>query len=273
LFDGKTGAALNVPGQQVGAAMYCGKCGQENPAEGTACGNCGQPLITPGTAPQASPAAGAAAAVLAAPHTDGMAIASLVLGLSCILCGGVTAIPAIILGHISRSKIKKSQGRLQGGGMALAGVILGYCGIGYLILMVAAIAIPNLLRSRISANEASAVGSIRTINTAEVTYAAIYPRAGFSSSLEVLGGPTSCASSSTTACLIDSVLASGNKSGYRFTYEASDANGDQVMDAYFVRAVPINPGTTGMRSFCSDETGVIRLTTSEACTKESPPLQ
>ena len=63
------------------------------------------------------------------------------------------------------------------------------------------------------------------------------------------------------------------KSGYSFTYEAQDADGDQVLDTYFVQAVPITPGTTGMRSFCSDETGVIRFTTSEVCTRESPPLQ
>jgi len=262
-----------VPGQW-GAAMYCSKCGQQNPAESTACSKCGQPLMTPGMAPQAYPAAGAAAAAPAgAARTDGMAIASLVLGVTWILCGGVTAIPAIILGHISRSKIKKSQGRLQGGGMALAGVILGYFGIGYLILILAAIAIPNLLRSRISANESSAIGQVRTINTAEITYASTYPNAGFSTSLEALGGSTPCTASSTTACLIDQVLASGQKSGYNFTYEASDTNGDQVMDAYSVQAVPNVPGTTGMRSFCSDESGVIRFTTSEACTKESPPLQ
>ncbi|HEV2021194.1 MAG TPA: DUF4190 domain-containing protein [Terriglobales bacterium] len=203
-----------------------------------------------------------------------MAIASLVLGLTWILCGGLTAIPAIILGHISRSKIKKSQGRLQGDGMALAGVILGYIGIGYFILILAAIAIPNLLRSRIAANESSAIGSIRTINTAAVTYASAYPTIGFSASLGALGGPAPCTTmTSTTACLIDQAVASGQKSGYNFTYEASDTNGDQVMDAYLVRAVPVVAGTTGMRSFCSDESGVIRFTTSEPCTKESPPLQ
>ena len=258
--------------------MYCTKCGHENPAESTLCGNCGQPLMAPGTAPQASPAARAAAAPPAgAARNDGKAIASLVLGLmSWVLCLSVfTGIPAVILGHISHSNIKKSMGRLKGDGMALAGLIMGYLSIVGIpmILIIAAIAIPNLLRSRIAANESSAVGSVRTINTAEVTYATTYPRAGFSTSLEALGGSTPCTASSSTACLIDQVLASGQKSGYRFTYEASDTNGDQVMDAYFVRAAPVAPGQTGQRSFCSDESGVIRSTTSEACTKESPPLQ
>src|SRR4051812_14993355 len=81
-----------------------------------------------------------------------------------------------------------------------------------IILIIAAIAIPNLLRSRIAANEASAVGSIRTINTSEVTYASTYPNQGFAT-LANLGG---AGGSSTGAGLIDSVLASGTKSGYVF---------------------------------------------------------
>lgn len=264
-------------GQPLGAAMYCVKCGQENAAESTVCSRCGEALMTPGTVPPASPAAGAAASVPAgATRTDGKAVASLVLGLlGLVTC--IAGIPAIILGHIARSNIEKSKGQLKGDGMALAGLILGYFTVAGLpiILICAAIAIPNLLRSRIAANESSALGSIRTINTAEVTYAVTYPKVGFSSSLGTLGGPAPalCKASSTTACLIDEALASGSKFGYRFTYEASDTNGDQVMDGYFVQAIPVNPGSTGFRSFCSDETGVIRFTTSEACTKESPPLQ
>jgi type II secretory pathway pseudopilin PulG len=258
------------PSQQVEAVMYCGKCGQENPAERTTCSQCGQPLMMP-TQP---PAAAGPAAPAGEAQTAGKAIASLVLGLlGLVIC--LAGIPAIILGHMALSEIKKSAGRLKGDGMALAGLIMGYLSIIALpvILIIAAIAIPNLLRSRIAANESSAVGSIRTVNTAEVTYASTYPKAGFSTSLEALGGPTPCTESSTAACLIDSVLASGQKSGYRFTYEVQDANGDGTNDAYLVQALPVTPGTTGMRSFCSDETGVIRSTTSETCTRESPPLQ
>lgn len=244
--------------------MYCSKCGQENAAESTACSQCGQSLMAQLTPP---------AAPTGAARTDGKAIASLVLGLlGLVIC--IAGIPAIILGHIARSNIANSKGQLKGGGMALAGLILGYLTVAALpILIIAAIAIPNLLRSRIAANEASAVGSIRTINTAEVTYASMYSKAGFSSSLEALGGATPCNASSTNACLIDQVLASGMKSGYSFTYEAQDTDGDHVMDTYTVQAVPIKPGNTGMRSFCSDESGVIRSTTSETCTKESAPLQ
>src|SRR3974390_3151776 len=84
-----------------------------------------------------------------------------------------------------------------------------------IILIIAAIAIPNLLRSRMAANEASAVGSLRTINTAAVTYSTTYG-IGYPAALSNLG-PAATASS-TTADLVDSVLSSGIKSGYSFTY-------------------------------------------------------
>src|SRR5690242_20810050 len=84
-----------------------------------------------------------------------------------------------------------------------------------IILIIAAIAIPNLLRSRIAANEASAVGSIRTLNTAEVTYASTYPSLGFTCTLTALGPASGGGSvTSTAAGLVDSVLSAGTKSGY-----------------------------------------------------------
>jgi type IV pilus assembly protein PilA len=85
-----------------------------------------------------------------------------------------------------------------------------------MIPIIAAIAIPNLLRSRMAANEASAVGSIRTINTSAVTYSSTYPGAGFPAMLASLGGATPRTASSTNACLLDAVLAGGTKSGYKF---------------------------------------------------------
>ena len=85
-----------------------------------------------------------------------------------------------------------------------------------IILIIAAMAIPNLLHSRIAANEASAVSSIRTINTAEVSYHSAYPTHGYAAQLSDLGGPTPCNSSPTSACLIDNLLARGVKSGYNF---------------------------------------------------------
>src|SRR3954468_18580241 len=93
-----------------------------------------------------------------------------------------------------------------------------------IILIIAAIAIPNLLRARMAANEASAVASVRTVNTAEITYNSTYPTVGFAPALTNLGGAVgaACVPSSTTACLLDAVLskngnpAGGGKAGFLF---------------------------------------------------------
>jgi type IV pilus assembly protein PilA len=142
-----------------------------------------------------------------------------------------------------------------------------------IILIIAAIAIPNLLRSRMAANEASAVGSLRTINTAEVTYATTYPNLGFTT-LARLGGPAGCVAGPATSCLIDEVLsvAPNQKSGYLFaTVPIAGAGGPLVQ--YVSNANPVNPGTTGQRFFCSDESGVIRYTQAAGCNNTSAPLQ
>ncbi len=130
-----------------------------------------------------------------------------------------------------------------------------------IILIIAAIAIPNLLRARIAANESSAASGIRTINTAEVSYYSTYTT--YSAALTNLGpgGPTAvcpAAPVAATACLIDGVLASnGNpagagKSGYKYT-EAGTATG------YNAVADPLTQGQSGVRSFCSIEDGVVRF--------------
>ena len=125
-----------------------------------------------------------------------------------------------------------------------------------IILIIAAIAIPNLLRARMAANESSAVSSIRTINTGEITYNSAYPTVGYAAALVNLGGVTPCTPSSTTACLIDSVLAGGTKSGYTFT--AVGAGGPPASQ-YYATAVPVTLNQTGIRSFCSFEDAVIRV--------------
>ena len=144
-----------------------------------------------------------------------------------------------------------------------------------IILIIAAIAIPNLLRSRMAANEASAVGSIRTVNTAEVTYSSTYPDCGFTA-LTNLGG---VGGASTAAGLIDNVLAGGTKSGYSFGAAATGGSGtcgagSGVPNTTYVSgAVPTNPGTTGQRYFFSDQSGVIRYNQTGAATNASPALQ
>ena len=137
-----------------------------------------------------------------------------------------------------------------------------------IILIIAAIAIPNLMRSKMAANESSAVGSLRTINTAEVTYNTNYPTIGFTGTLGSLGGtPASCATStgatSTNACLIDNVLALGTKSGYNFT--VGGVTGTPGV-TYTSQASPVSVGQSGQRYFCSDQSGVIYFNLTAACT-------
>jgi type IV pilus assembly protein PilA len=140
-----------------------------------------------------------------------------------------------------------------------------------IILIIAAIAIPNLLRSRMAANEASAVGSIRTINTSAVTYSTTYPNAGFPATLAALGGAAPCTAVSTASCLLDQVLAAGTKSGYIFAW-TGDGNTPSV--GYSITGTPVTVGTTGQRMFCSDMSGVIRYDPSGAgCTNASSALQ
>ena len=130
-----------------------------------------------------------------------------------------------------------------------------------IILIIAAIAIPNLLRSRMAANEASAVGSIRTINTSEVTYASTYPNVGFSANLTSLGG-TLAVPTSTQAGLLDPVLAAGTKSGYVFTYTTTAGAGTATNPyvGYTIVGLPVSTGQSGQRGFFSDQSGVIRYT-------------
>ena len=138
-----------------------------------------------------------------------------------------------------------------------------------IILIIAAIAIPNLLRSRIAANESSAVGSMRSINTAQVTYASSYPDIGFGQNLTVLG-PGSGTVNSSSAGLIDNVLGCSaqpcNKSGYKFSVSGTTS-------AYATGGDPITPGQTGQRYFYSDGSGVIRYNQSAVAGAADNPLQ
>jgi prepilin-type N-terminal cleavage/methylation domain-containing protein len=130
-----------------------------------------------------------------------------------------------------------------------------------IILIIAAIAIPNLLRSRMAANEASAVGSLRSVNTAEVTYSSTFPDSGYAPNLGNLGGTIAqCAppniASLATACLLDAVLSAGSKSGYTFT--AVGGNPVKGVNTTFVSSgTPNVVGQTGNRGFGSDQSGVI----------------
>jgi type IV pilus assembly protein PilA len=123
-----------------------------------------------------------------------------------------------------------------------------------IILIIAAIAIPSLLRAKTVANEASAVGSLRTLNTACITYSSTFGL-GYPAALSNLA--PSAVADQNAADLIDGVLASGVKSGYTFTYTAAAAAGG-VVSTYTVNADPTVRDQTGTRSFFTDQSGVIR---------------
>jgi type IV pilus assembly protein PilA len=139
-----------------------------------------------------------------------------------------------------------------------------------IILIIAAIAIPNLLKSKMAANQASAVASLRTINTSELTYSATYNQ-GYSSNLAQLGPPASGPATSAAAGLIDSVLAAGTKSGYVFNYTAAPAV-NNVTPSYTVTASPISVGTTGQNFYFTDESNVIRQNSTVTASATDSPI-
>jgi type IV pilus assembly protein PilA len=129
-----------------------------------------------------------------------------------------------------------------------------------IILILAAIAIPNMLRARMSANEASAASSVRLISRAEVAYYYAYPTKGFADSLSDLSGPVlNCQPTVTSACLVDSSLTGTSKSGYQFA-ATGIASGTSNTE-YVVGAVPVSFNRTGTKDYCSSSDGALRWQT------------
>ena len=130
-----------------------------------------------------------------------------------------------------------------------------------IILVIAAIAIPSLLRSRIAANQASAIESLRVLGTSEVTYAAIYGN-GYSCTLAALGPvPSGAVATASAAGLIDDLLSNGAKSGYEFTYTPTLLDSTGRYNGYTILANPTIAGTTGIDFYYEDETHLIRMNT------------
>ena len=238
--------------------MICPNCGASIGGISQFCSNCGKSI------PQI-PGASLSPVDSGQAQTSGKAIASLV-------CGIISIFPlfivAIILGHISLSEIKKSAGRLKGEGLAIAGLVLGYLGVVAIpfILIIAAIAIPNLLKTKIAANEASAVGSVRNLVTAEAAYRSKHEDLGFTCSLSDLASVG-----------LGSTLASGQKSGYVFELQncSSETQGGPV-SKFQVSAAPLKFNQTGVRAFCADQEGVIQLNdrgSAQDCLDHGVPLQ
>ncbi len=137
-----------------------------------------------------------------------------------------------------------------------------------ILLVIAAIAIPNLLPSKLSENESSAASSLRTLNASCASYSMLY--GGYPRSLSNLGPGNPAGSAS--ADLVDSALASGAKGGYVFAYTAGATGVSGNVLSYGISANPITPGTTGQRRFFTDQSGVIRATTAGAADASSTPI-
>ncbi|MFZ0285697.1 MAG: prepilin-type N-terminal cleavage/methylation domain-containing protein [Terriglobales bacterium] len=137
-----------------------------------------------------------------------------------------------------------------------------------IILIIAAIAIPNLLRARIAANESSAVSSIRTMNTAQVTFESTYPTVGYASTIAALGpaAATGCTTpNSTNSCLVDWVVSQAStaataKAGYWFSDTPIAGGAGGIVPGYTLSGIPASVNQTGVRGFCSNEDAVIRYT-------------
>lgn len=206
------------------------------------------------------------------PTTSGLAIVSLLCGLLFFIFP--SAVAAIIFGHISRSDIRRSGGRKTGAGMAQAGLILGYFGIALIavILIIAAIAIPNFVRNKgvidarakAAGNEAAAILSLKEINLAMLKYS--FTKDGYPEDLSVLD-------SRSVDPLLHAALDAGRSYGYQFTYARTepDENGGRKA-GYTIHADPAAAGTTGRRHFFTDQTRVIRAETDASATAESSPL-
>ena len=146
-----------------------------------------------------------------------------------------------------------------------------------IILIIAAIAIPNLLRARIAANESSAAGSVRTIITGQIQYQSSLPNIGYAANLKALGpsGGTPCVpdpAGANGACLIDNQLASGLKTGY--TLVTASAGGAPTT-SFTINADPVTVNQTGTRHFCAFEDAVVRVSAAvlAGCPAATQPLQ
>lgn len=131
-----------------------------------------------------------------------------------------------------------------------------------IILIIAAIAIPNLMRSRMSANESAGAQTVRTLTTNEIAYSTSYPQVGYATTIGALGGVSPCTPTSTNACLIDSVLGCAASPCIRDAYQYT-ANGiavapNTVNTDFMIFATPLGT-TSGLKDYCSSSDGVPRF--------------
>jgi len=197
----------------------------------------------------------------------GLAVTALVIGILNFLLFGIFVIPiivGIVISIVALNKIKQNPREFGGKGLAVGGLVVNIVCAVFLIpvLIIAAIALPNLLAARRAANEGAAIRSLRIIHGAEQTYQATTGRGRYGNLSDLQRD-----------ALISSDLASGTKSGYRFKLEVIP-NGVNAPSEFEVVAVPTDYGSTGRRSFFIDSTGVIRGEDSHGldASSSTPPL-
>jgi len=205
-----------------------------------------------------------------APKSSGLALASLICGVLFLFVPA--AIAAVVLGHIALVTIKRSAGRLAGQGMAIAGLVMGYLGIGITALFTIAVifAMRTAFRQNVPANETAAIDTMRTYEGALKAYAAMCPEQGYPVDLERLGpGSGDCMH----ANLIDVRLAIQTpvRYGYQFSYN-SGAHGMEKVSAFALIARPVVPNATGQRYFYLDEGGIIRQSKTQIVGPKSAPV-
>ena len=238
----------------------CPKCQTQNAPTATFCVGCGQALT----------ARGARLAGAGGGQSKGMAMAAMILGILSLPsfgCFGIGAILAIVLGSIAYSRTNKEPDVYGGRGMAISGMVMG--GVSFLMIpvigIIAAIAIPSLLRARVASNEAVAIGDTRTVISAEVAYST--QNNGFYDTLECLGAPSACLPGYSGTTFLDASLAGTAvlpKGGYHRTLHVGDppevdgAGGGKSPSSVRTFAYvsePVTQGQTGVRAFCGDDTG------------------
>jgi type IV pilus assembly protein PilA len=146
-------------------------------------------------------------------------------------------------------------------------------GLGILFLLVLLWEGSHIDRFGFPANESAAVGSLRTLYSANASYAKSQPQRGYPRKLSDLSMPSGSEGGEEITCGIDAALASGVRAGYRFTYTPSSSSGDEKMDTYEVSADPLEPGKSGKRHFFLNESGVIRMSKTGPAGPSSAPLQ
>jgi hypothetical protein len=236
----------------------CFYCGAENAAEARVCSECRRPF-----------AAGTTFDQPARPRLAWQALASLICGL--LAWFPPAAIAAIVFGHRARRRAETAG--LGGEGLALAGLILGYGGLLLLTLLVYldVIPLPEWLRPAAERNEAAAIAAMRQLTQAIYAYADSYGQAP--PALQALGPPQQASPNAEAAGLVDSRLAEGFHSGYRFLYQPSDMDGDGKFDTFTLQALPLEPGRSGNRYFFVDTSGVLRAESGRPATVSSPPVR